>query len=93
MGKYKVELTDTAVKHLLLHKKSGNIATIKKIEIIIEELSNHPYTGLGQPEVLKYQLQGFWSRRINQKDRLIYRVHEKIVTVEVISAMGHYSDK
>jgi len=42
---------------------------------------------------MKYDLSGFWSRRINRKDRLIYRVQENIVTVEVISAMGHYSDR
>jgi len=93
MGKFIVELTDEARKHLLQHKKSGNKPTLKKIEIIIEELSEHPYEGIGQPEALKYKLQGFWSRRINQKDRLIYRVLENIVTVEVIAAMGHYSDK
>jgi toxin YoeB len=39
---------------------------------------------------LKYELAGFWSRRINQKDRLIYKVEEDLVIVFVISAMGHY---
>ncbi|WP_396172984.1 type II toxin-antitoxin system YoeB family toxin, partial [Flavobacterium sp.] len=47
----------------------------------------------GKPEQLKYELTGFWARRINQKDRIIYNVEEDIVTVEVISAMGHYGDK
>lgn len=93
MGKYLVVLTGEARKQLLLHKRSGNAASIKKIEAIFRELEEHPYTGIGQPEQLRHQLRGFWSRRINQKDRLIYRVHENIVTVEVISAMGHYSDK
>jgi toxin YoeB len=49
--------------------------------------------GIGQPEALKYELSGFWSRKINQKDRLIYKVEEDIVTVFVISAMGHYNSK
>jgi toxin YoeB len=93
MGKYTIELTDLAKKHLLLHKKAGNAATIKKIESILLELSLHPYSGTGKPEELKYDLKGYWSRRINQKDRLIYSVQEHKVTVEVISAMGHYDDK
>lgn len=93
MGKYIIELTDLAKKHLQLHKKAGNLATIKKINSILLELSINPYEGIGKPEELKYDLKGFWSRRINQKDRMIYYVSEQTVIVEVISAMGHYDDK
>ncbi len=60
---------------------------------ILNELKEHPYTGEVQPEELKFELKGLWSRRINKKDRLIYEVKEEIVTVFVISAMGHYFDK
>ena len=76
-----------------LHKKAGNLATIKKINSILLELSINPYEGIGKPEELKYDLKGFLSRRINQKDRMIYYVSEQTVIVEVISAMGHYDDK
>lgn len=93
MGKYLIEYTETAIKDLQKHKKSGDKATLNKISKIVLELEQHPYTGIGQPEQLKYQLAGFWSRRINQKDRLIYSVEENTVTVEIISAMGHYNDK
>lgn len=93
MGKFIIELTDTAKEHLRIHKKAGNKATIKKINSILVDLSNHPFEGVGQPEPLKYELSGFWSRRINQKDRMIYSVDENRVLVEVISAIGHYSDK
>ncbi|RYE53247.1 MAG: Txe/YoeB family addiction module toxin, partial [Sphingobacteriales bacterium] len=55
--------------------------------------SEHPYIGIGQPEQLKHNLQGFWSRRINQKDRMIYCVDNDTVIVEVVSAVGHYTDK
>ncbi len=65
----------------------------KKIEKILLELSEHPYTGTGNPERLKYELSDFWSRRLNSKDRIIYKVNENIVTVYVVSAMGHYKDK
>jgi toxin YoeB len=93
MGKYIIEYTETAIKDLQKHKKAGNKATINKIQKIISELELHPYSGTRQPEALKHQLHGFWSRRINHTDRLIYKVHDHIITVEIISAMGHYLDK
>ena len=73
--------------------KSGDKASIKRIKQIFDELEEHPQTGTGQPEQLKHNLSGYWSRRINQKDRLIYRIDEAIVTVFVISASSHYSDR
>ena len=90
MGKYQVIIKATAEKDLSKHKKSGNKASIKKILKILNELKEHPYTGTGNPEELKYELSGFWSRRINKKDRLIYEVQEEVVTVFVVSAFGHY---
>lgn len=90
MGQFKLKIEELAQKHLKQHYRSGDKASIKKIEKILFELSETPYTGVGNPEALKYELKGFWSRRINQKDRLIYKVEENIVTVFVISAMGHY---
>ncbi len=90
MGQFRVEIKELAQKHLQKHYKSGDKASIKKIEKILSELSQTPFVGTGNPEALKYGLNGLWSRRINQKDRLIYEVQENIVTVFVISAMGHY---
>ncbi|MGC4128321.1 MAG: Txe/YoeB family addiction module toxin [Bergeyella sp.] len=88
-----VEIEKDAEEHIRRHKKSGNKASLNKIIQILEELKIHPYTGTGQPERLKHNLSGFWSRRINQKDRMIYRVEEHIVTVFVVSAIGHYDEK
>ncbi|WP_395061127.1 Txe/YoeB family addiction module toxin [Flavobacterium sp.] len=93
MGKYTVIINLTAEKDFSQHKKNGNKASIKKIFTILNELKDHPYSGEGKPEELKYDLKGLWSRRINKKDRLIYEVKEDIVTVLVVSAIGHYSDK
>jgi toxin YoeB len=93
MGKFRVEVTEIAKKHIALHLKSGNQANIKRIENILKELTVTPFEGIGNPEPLKYRLTGFWSRKINLKDRMIYSVNDKLVLVEVISAMGHYSDK
>lgn len=93
MGKFRVIISENAILDIKKHLKSGNKASIKKIETILIELENHPFSGTGQPEKLKYDFAGKWSRRINQKDRMIYEVHEDVVTVDVLSAMGHYSDK
>ncbi|RYU90253.1 Txe/YoeB family addiction module toxin [Mucilaginibacter terrigena] len=93
MGQFKLKIEELAQKHLKQHYRSGDKGTLKKIEKILIELSETPYTGIGNPEQLKYELTGFWSRRINQKDRLIYKVEEDVVTVFVVSAMGHYHSK
>lgn len=47
----------------------------------------------GHPEKLKHDLEGFWSRRINKKHRLIYQIEDEIITVIVVSAYSHYGDK
>ncbi|MCZ4224387.1 Txe/YoeB family addiction module toxin [Pedobacter sp. SJ11] len=60
---------------------------------MLAELTETPYHGVGKPELLKHELTGFWARKINQKDRMIYKVDENIVTVFIIAAMGHYGDK
>lgn len=93
MGKYHLIFDILAQKHIAKHFKSGNKASIKKIEQILVELSKTPYDGIGNPEALKYELTGYWARRLNSKDRLIYKVEENTVTVFIISALGHYSDK
>jgi toxin YoeB len=93
MGKYSIAIEKRAQQELQDFYKSGNKAVIKKIKQIFDELEEHPQTGIGKPEQLKHNLSGYWSRRINQKDRLIYRIEEAIVTVFVISASSHYDAK
>ncbi len=93
MGKFRVRIEKLAIKHIEKHFKSGNKSVVKKIEVILKELSVHPYEGVGKPEQLKGELSRFWSRRLNKKDRIIYKVEDEIVTVFVISALGHYEDK
>jgi toxin YoeB len=90
MGKFTIQIEKLAQDHLNKHIKSGDKASTKKIEKIFIELSQTPYSGIGNPEPLKHELTGFWSRRINAKDRIVYKVQDDIVTVFVISAMGHY---
>ena len=73
---------------LLFHKKSGKKAVLKKIIAFLEEIVEHPYSGTGKPEALKYDLNGKWSRRINSEHRLIYEVLEDVILLH--SARGHY---
>ncbi|CAD6882077.1 YoeB toxin protein [Methylomonas albis] len=46
----------------------------QRIVSLINDIARNPHSGLGKPEPLKHQLQGFWSRRIDQEHRLVYRV-------------------
>lgn len=91
MGKYFIDLKETAKIEISKIAKSGDKATIKRLNKIILELSEHPTTGTGNPEPLKHNLSGYWSRRINKKDRLIYEIiEEPEQLVVVVSALGHY---
>lgn len=63
--------------------------TLKKINALIKEIMRTPFEGTGKPEPLKHQLQGFWSRRIDQENRLIYRVSDD--SIEILSCKLHYN--
>ena len=60
---------------------------------LIEDARRHPYTGLGEPEGLKGNRSGWWSRRIDQEHRLIYRVTGKgsDQVLEIAQCRGHYT--
>lgn len=88
--KYTLFLTDVATEHLEEWKKSGQKKTLTKIANLFQELEEHPSTGTGQVEQLRGNLSGYWSRRIDKGNRLIYSIDEDIVTVDVISLKGHY---
>ena len=65
----------------------------QKAQQLLEELRTHPRTGTGQPEPLRGNRRGQWSRRISQKHRLVYTIHDDVVVVLVLAAYGHYGDK
>jgi toxin YoeB len=91
--KYVIIFENRADKDIKAIIKSGNKGSIDKLLQILEELEETPKEGVGNPEELKGNLLGFWSRRINKKDRLIYKIEEEEITVIVVSALGHYGDK
>ncbi len=90
---YRIELTPKAEEELVALGKSGDKASVKKVYRLFEKLKLHPYEGTGKPEALVGNYTGYWSRHINRKDRLIYRVKEEVVTVVVVQVGQHYNDK
>ena len=62
--------------------------TLRRINLLIKDAERNPYTGLGKPEPLRGDLSGFWSRRIDEKNRLIYRFSSDFL--EIASCKGHY---
>lgn len=69
-----------------------DLKTLKKVIELISELKNDPFKGKGKPEPLKHNLKGFWSRRITDEHRLVYRINEH-GDLLIHSCKGHYSDK
>ena len=65
---------------------------MKKLAKLLEEIKEHPRYGTGQVEQLKHYQEETWSRRITREHRLVYRIHDDIVEVLVLSVFGHYSD-
>jgi toxin YoeB len=62
--------------------------TIKKINKLINDTRREPFEGLGKPEPLRENYSGFWSRRINDKDRLVYAVTDS--EIKIITCRFHY---
>jgi toxin YoeB len=69
------------------YKNDRRIA--EKIEKLIEDIVRHPTEGLGKPEALKGNLDGFYSRRISQEHRLVYKIEGD--NIIITSCRGHYA--
>ena len=57
-----------------LHRQQTDKKILKRINRLIQDVQRTPYEGLGKPEPLKHQLSGYWSRRIDQEQRFVYKV-------------------
>ena len=64
--------------------------TLKRINQLLQDISRSGNVGIGKPEPLKGELSGFWSRKIDDTNRLVYRIKNEII--EIVSCKGHYSD-
>ena len=74
-----------------LYWQSQDKKTLKKINGLLKVIQREPFTGEGKPEPLKGNHEHKWSRRINEKDRLVYEVNEN--NIVIIQCKGHYDDK
>ena len=89
---YCVEYTKEVDREIAELKKSDTFSYNQLVKLI-KELHEHPRFGTGKPELLKQDYAGCYSRRINKKNRLIYRIYDDKVLVLVLSTKGHYGDK
>lgn len=65
-----------------------NKGVYKKIITLIKDIDRNPFIGLGKPEPLRYEFQGYWSRRITDEHRLVYKVDES--SIVIASCKYHY---
>lgn len=73
-----------------LYWQTQDRKTLKRINALIGEIKRNPFEGIGKPEPLKGNLSGYWSRRIDDSNRIVY--FEQSGIVYVVSCRGHYDD-
>lgn len=64
---------------------------VKKIHKLLEDIDRHGYQCTGKPEPLKGNLSGFWSVRIDSKNRIVFRINDN--AIEIVQCGTHYNDK
>lgn len=67
---------------------SEDFGVFEKIVQLIKDISRDPFKGLGKPEPLRHKYKGYWSRRITQEHRLIYKMADGVIVIA--SLRGHY---
>lgn len=82
-----IVFTATAREDLAFWEKT-NPRALQKINALIESILEDPNSGIGKPEKLKYELSGAWSRRINHRDRIVYKVEDE--TLIILHLRDHY---
>jgi len=65
--------------------------TLKRILKLIKDIDRNDYEGIGKPEPLRNDFTGWWARRIDDKNRLVYRIKDS--RIEIIQCGSHYGDK
>jgi toxin YoeB len=86
----KINFTETGWQDYT-YRQSQDKKTLKKINFLIDDIRRNGYDGIGKPEQLSGDLAGWWSRRIDAKNRLVYRL-SKNDTMEIAQCRGHYGD-
>ena len=73
-----------------LYLQSQDKKTLKRINALIKDIQRNTFEGIGKPEPLKENLRGWWSRRIDDTNRIVYYEQDEIIYI--ISCLGHYDD-
>ncbi len=73
-----------------LYWQTQDKKTLKRVNALLKDIERGHFDGIGKPEPLKGALSGFWSRRIDDANRVVYRISGDIL--EVLSCRGHYDD-
>ena len=71
--------------------QSQDKKTLKRVNKLIQDICRNGYTGIGKPEPLSGNLSGYWSRRIDDANRIVYRINGDYI--EIIQCGSHYGDK
>ncbi len=87
--KYALDLTETAQEHWRFWTKNDK-KTAQRILSLFANMQETPYSGLGKPEALRYEWSGYYSRRIDQKNRIVYQVDEEQRAIIVHRLRHHY---
>lgn len=74
-----------------LYWQNQDKKTLRRINQILKDIERNGYLGIGKPENLSGDLAGFWSRRIDDKNRIVYRIKNN--TIEIAQCGSHYRDK
>ncbi len=89
---YRIDFENEVLKTIAKYKKS-NPNRYKKLAKLLDDIAEHPRTGLGHPEPLVGGNSITYSRHIAGKDRIIYDIHDESISVYVLEVEGHYKDK
>lgn len=73
-----------------LYWQTQDKKTVKRIHMLLKDIERGNFDGIGKPELLKGDMSGFWSRRIDDINRLVYRIRDNVL--EIVSCKGHYED-
>lgn len=64
-----------------LYWQQTDVKMVERINTLLKDVVRSPFTGIGKPEPLKHEFKGYWSRRIDQKHRLVYQASENIISI------------
>lgn len=85
----KTVIESSANEDLLFWAKN-DLKILKKVILLIDDTLSNPFSGIGKPEPLKHNLKGYWSKRINDEHRMVYKVTDEFIYIA--QCRKHYED-